>query len=106
MTEGGVQHKKAQYFEKLQNLLATFQSVLIVSVDNVGSNQMHVVRRKLREEASILMGKNTMVRRYDDLIFSYSFLLLFLLPYLFYLLLFFFFFLNSVSGYIWPRNRL
>lgn len=63
MTEGGVRHKKADCFDKLRNLLESFQSVFVINIDNVGSNQMHAVRKKLREEATILIGKNTIVRR-------------------------------------------
>ncbi|KAJ2745424.1 ribosomal protein P0 (A0) (L10E) [Coemansia sp. BCRC 34301] len=55
--------KKAAYFEKLETLLTTYQSIFIVNVDNVGSQQMHMSRRALRGEAEVLMGKNTMVRR-------------------------------------------
>ncbi|KAJ2335815.1 ribosomal protein P0 (A0) (L10E), partial [Coemansia sp. RSA 2671] len=55
--------KKAAYFEKLETLLTTYQSIFIVNVDNVGSQQMHMSRRSLRGEAEVLMGKNTMVRR-------------------------------------------
>jgi len=43
--------------------LSEYNSIFIVNVDNVGSNQMHEVRKALRGEAKILMGKNTMVRR-------------------------------------------
>ncbi|KAJ1671504.1 ribosomal protein P0 (A0) (L10E), partial [Coemansia sp. RSA 1694] len=55
--------KKAAYFEKLETLLTTYQSIFIVNVDNVGSQQMHMSRRAMRGEAEVLMGKNTMVRR-------------------------------------------
>jgi len=55
--------KKQEYFEKLKSYLEEFNSIFIVNVDNVGSNQMHEVRKALRGEAKILMGKNTMVRR-------------------------------------------
>ncbi|KAJ2777171.1 ribosomal protein P0 (A0) (L10E) [Coemansia interrupta] len=55
--------KKVAYFARLENLLSTYQSIFIVNVDNVGSQQMHIIRRALRGEADILMGKNTMVRR-------------------------------------------
>ena len=51
------------YFEKLKSLLEEYQSVFIVTVDNVSSQQMHEIRQSLRGEAVILMGKNTMVRR-------------------------------------------
>ncbi|KAJ1657097.1 ribosomal protein P0 (A0) (L10E) [Dispira simplex] len=55
--------KKSAYFGKLRELLDTHKSVFITNVDNVGSNQMHQIRRSLRGRAIVLMGKNTMVRR-------------------------------------------
>ncbi|KAJ2852327.1 ribosomal protein P0 (A0) (L10E) [Coemansia brasiliensis] len=55
--------KKVAYFAKLETLLSTYSTIFIVNVDNVSSQQMHDVRRSLRGEAEILMGKNTMVRR-------------------------------------------
>jgi len=55
--------RKQQYFAKLLNLLDTYQKVLIVGCDNVGSNQMQSIRTSLRGKAEILMGKNTMMRK-------------------------------------------
>jgi len=55
--------KKEEYFQKLKTYLSEFNSIFIVNVDNVGSNQMHEIRKALRGDAKILMGKNTMVRR-------------------------------------------
>ncbi|ORX74947.1 hypothetical protein DL89DRAFT_219113 [Linderina pennispora] len=55
--------KKAAYFTKLENLLTSYKSIFVVNVDNVGSQQMHMIRRSLRGVAEVLMGKNTMVRR-------------------------------------------
>jgi len=55
--------KKAAHYEKLKILLQDYKSIFIVNVDNVGSNQMHQIRLKLRGTATVLMGKNTMVRR-------------------------------------------
>ncbi|KAK7969838.1 ribosomal protein L10 [Apiospora saccharicola] len=54
---------KSEYFGKLKSLLEEYNSVFLVSVDNVSSQQMHEVRQSLRGEAVVLMGKNTMVRR-------------------------------------------
>ncbi|KAG1461989.1 hypothetical protein G6F56_005612 [Rhizopus delemar] len=54
---------KAAYFQKLTEYLNEYQSIFIVNVDNVSSNQMHQIRVSLRGEAVVLMGKNTMVRR-------------------------------------------
>ncbi|KAG0030852.1 ribosomal protein P0 (A0) (L10E) [Podila clonocystis] len=55
--------KKEEYFQKLKTYLEEFNSIFVVNVDNVGSNQMHEIRKALRGDAKILMGKNTMVRR-------------------------------------------
>jgi len=54
---------KDAYFAKLGDLMEKFPSIVIVNVDNVGSNQMHQIRTALRGKGQILMGKNTMVRR-------------------------------------------
>jgi len=55
--------KKEAYFAKLEQLLQDYPTIFIVNVDNVGSNQMHQIRQKLRGEGIVLMGKNTMVRK-------------------------------------------
>jgi large subunit ribosomal protein LP0 len=60
---GGKSANKAGYFDKLKGLLEEYQSIFIVSVDNVSSQQMHEIRQSLRDRAVVLMGKNTMVRR-------------------------------------------
>lgn len=58
---GGKSANKAGYFDKLKGLLQEYNSVFIVSVDNVSSQQMHEIRQALRGQAVVLMGKNTMV---------------------------------------------
>ncbi|RKP08785.1 60S acidic ribosomal protein P0 [Thamnocephalis sphaerospora] len=63
MSSGDKRGKKADYFVKFEELLKTNNSIFIVNVDNVGSNQMHQIRQSLRGDATVLMGKNTMVRR-------------------------------------------
>jgi len=60
---GGKSDLKAAYFDKLKALLEEYKSIFIVQVDNVSSQQMHKIRRSLRGDAVVLMGKNTMVRR-------------------------------------------
>ncbi|KAJ9142055.1 60S acidic ribosomal protein P0 [Pleurostoma richardsiae] len=60
---GGKTANKAGYFDKLKGLLEEYKSIFIVTVDNVSSQQMHEIRAALRQEAVVLMGKNTMVRR-------------------------------------------
>lgn len=60
---GGTRDKKVHYFAKLKELLTEYKSIFVVGVDNVSSQQMHEIRKALRGEATVLMGKNTMVRR-------------------------------------------
>lgn len=60
---GGARDKKVEYFSKLRELLEEYKSIFIVGVDNVSSQQMHEIRKALRGDAVVLMGKNTMVRR-------------------------------------------
>jgi hypothetical protein len=59
---GGKSATKAAYFDKLKSLLDEYNTVFIVGVDNVSSQQMHEIRVALRGQAVVLMGKNTMVR--------------------------------------------
>jgi len=54
--------RKALYAVKLRALLDEFKNILIVTIDNVGSNQMQKVRIALRGKAVVLMGKNTLIR--------------------------------------------
>ncbi|KAG6583371.1 60S acidic ribosomal protein P0-1, partial [Cucurbita argyrosperma subsp. argyrosperma] len=55
--------KKTQYDKKLCRLLEEYSHVLIVGADNVGSNQLQSIRKGLRGDSIILMGKNTMMKR-------------------------------------------
>jgi len=54
---------KANYFLRLVQLLEEFPKCFIVGVDNVGSSQMQQIRHSLRQDAQLLMGKNTMIRK-------------------------------------------
>lgn len=65
MSEGGILRKarKQKYKETLLEYISEYKSILIITVDNVGSNQMQQVRMALRGKASILMGKNTIMRK-------------------------------------------
>jgi len=51
------------YWAKLEAALAEYKSILMITVDFVGSKQMQNVRMALRGEAIILMGKNTVIRK-------------------------------------------
>ncbi|TYJ97321.1 60S acidic ribosomal protein P0-like [Cucumis melo var. makuwa] len=55
--------KKTNYDQKLCRLLDEYSQVLIVGADNVGSNQLQSIRKGLRGDSIILMGKNTMMKR-------------------------------------------
>jgi len=54
--------RKATFRKQLEDCLDTYTKVLVVRADNVGSNQMHQIRRALRGKAVLIMGKNTLVR--------------------------------------------
>lgn len=55
--------RKKRFRVKLEGLINEYHNILVVKVDNVGSNQMQKVRLALRGKAVILMGKNTMIRK-------------------------------------------
>jgi large subunit ribosomal protein LP0 len=54
---------KSNYFLKLTQLLDEYPKCFIVGVDNVGSKQMQQIRQSMRNDAILLMGKNTMIRK-------------------------------------------
>jgi len=55
--------KKQKYFDKLHDLCVNSKAALIVHTDHVTSKQMQDVRMELRGRATVLMGKNTMIRK-------------------------------------------
>ncbi|KAL6774549.1 RPLP0 [Auxenochlorella protothecoides x Auxenochlorella symbiontica] len=55
--------KKEAYDAKLCELLDTHTKAFLVHADNVGSMQMMNIRAGLRENSTVLMGKNTLIRR-------------------------------------------
>jgi len=56
--------RKEKYVATLLKCLETYKNVLIVQCDNVGSNQMQKVRLAIRGKAVLLMGKNTIIRKF------------------------------------------
>lgn len=56
--------RKAKYSKELLQCLADYKNIIIVNVDNVGSSQMQKVRLALRGKAVLLMGKNTIIRKF------------------------------------------
>jgi len=63
MSGAGSKAKKAAYFAKLISLLEEYHKILIVEANNVGSAQMQLIRKTLRGNSVVLMGKNTMIRK-------------------------------------------
>jgi len=55
--------RKQSYFAKLIERLDKYPKLIIVGIDNVGSNHMQNIRKNLRGKAVLLMGKNTMIRK-------------------------------------------
>ncbi|KAH0670278.1 hypothetical protein KY290_026757 [Solanum tuberosum] len=55
--------KKIAYDTKMCQLLDDFTQVLVAAADNVGSNQLQSIRKGLRGDSVVLMGKNTMMKR-------------------------------------------
>ena len=55
--------RKAEYFDRMKEMLGTYTKCFVVEVDNVGSNQLQKTRIGLRGKGEILMGKNTMMRK-------------------------------------------
>lgn len=58
-----VHPRKLKYEKTLLSCLANYSKMLVIEVDNVGSKQMSDTRHKLRGNAQILMGKNTVIRK-------------------------------------------
>jgi len=56
--------RKEKYVVTLLKCLEQYKNVLIVQCDNVGSNQMQKVRLAIRGKAVLLMGKNTIIRKF------------------------------------------
>ncbi|KAL6981880.1 hypothetical protein U1Q18_023496 [Sarracenia purpurea var. burkii] len=56
-------NKKIAYDHKLCKLLDEYTQILIAAADNVGSTQLQNIRKGLRGDSVVLMGKNTMMKR-------------------------------------------
>jgi len=55
--------RKGKYKEKFEAYLRDYKNVMIIGVDNVGSNQLQKIRSALRGKAVMIMGKNTLMRK-------------------------------------------
>lgn len=55
--------KKLAYDSKLCQFIDEYTQILVVFADNVGSKQLQNIRKGLRGDSVVLMGKNTMMKR-------------------------------------------
>jgi large subunit ribosomal protein LP0 len=55
--------RRADYFNRVHHYFRTYKKLLLISVDNVGSTQMHQIRAAIRSNSTLLMGKNTMIKK-------------------------------------------
>merc|ERR1711920_273900 len=55
---------KLERSKKLLTILEEYKKALIIKCDNLSSKQFQLLRRAIREESIILMGKNTRIKRY------------------------------------------
>jgi len=64
--EAGIkrQARKEKYVVELLKCLESYKNIVIVNCDNVGSNQMQKVRLAIRGKGQLLMGKNTIIRKF------------------------------------------
>jgi len=58
-----VSDRKANFYKRILELLEKYSKVLLATADNVGSFQMQNIRKELRGKGTLLMGKNTLIRR-------------------------------------------
>jgi large subunit ribosomal protein LP0 len=61
--KGTKTEKKQHYDAKLCENLDQFTQVLVCHADNVGSKQLQGIRKGLRPDSVVMMGKNTMMKR-------------------------------------------
>jgi len=55
--------KKQTFQKRLVELLTTYEKILLVTIDNVGANNLQKTRQSLRGEAVLLFGRNTLIRK-------------------------------------------
>jgi len=55
--------KKMDYMNKLKSFMEEFPRIILVTCDNIGSKHMQTIRGNLRGRATVLMGKNTLIRK-------------------------------------------
>jgi large subunit ribosomal protein LP0 len=64
MSQGAKAERKVVYLKRVQKLFDEYPQAFVIEADNVSSSHLQVVRRILRQYgASVLMGKNTLIRK-------------------------------------------
>lgn len=61
--KGTKAEKKVRYDKRVCGLLSEYTQALVCTADNVGSKQFQSIRRGLRPDSVVLMGKNTLLKR-------------------------------------------
>jgi len=62
-TELTKKQKKELYTKNLVELLKQYNRILLVCIDNVGAYSIQKIRQTLRGKATLLFGKNTLIRK-------------------------------------------
>lgn len=55
--------RKDRLRARFEECFSTYKNMMVIGIDNVGSNQMQKIRISLRGRAVILNGKNTLIRK-------------------------------------------
>jgi large subunit ribosomal protein LP0 len=56
--------KKGEFIKKIYDRLSKYQQILFVSLTNVGSHQVQLIRRQLNlKNSELVIGKNTIIRK-------------------------------------------
>lgn len=63
MSELTKKQKKEVYTKNLVELLKQYNRILLVNIDNVGAYSIQKIRQTLRGKATLLFGKNTLIRK-------------------------------------------
>lgn len=63
MSELTKKQKKEIYTKNLVELLKQYNRILLVNIDNVGAYSIQKIRQVLRGKATLLFGKNTLIRK-------------------------------------------
>jgi len=62
-TELTKKQKKEVYSKNLVELMKQYNKILLVAIDNVGAFSIQKIRQTLRGKATLLFGKNTLIRK-------------------------------------------